>query len=163
MLHLLGAPRLRVWAASQATEIGHGGVKTLQRATGITRATIGQGKHDTRDGVRFNADGRVCRPIGGTKKLEVLHPEIVRDCNRLVNPMTPVIRSRRSVGRRRVRRGWRKSGVIALGYPFARRRLHDCFTSVDSAGRRHARHRRASVIPIRRPGISISTQKDWPW
>ena len=48
---ILGEGQQRLWAASEASAIGHGGVTILHRATGLSRQTIQAGINELQKGI----------------------------------------------------------------------------------------------------------------
>ena len=75
----------RLFAASEARQLGHGGVATLSRACGLSRVTIARGLHEL-DGAPLSA-GRVRRPGGGRRALEALDPGLPAVLEALVEPL----------------------------------------------------------------------------
>jgi hypothetical protein len=60
----------RCWAASEALELGHGGIKAVARATGLGERTVRRGCEEMRqEGHRGGASGRRIRRPGGGRKL----------------------------------------------------------------------------------------------
>ncbi len=80
----------RLWAASEATALGHGGIGLVARATGLARATISNGCRELRE-VAAGATGlpprRVRRPGGGRKPLTAHDPDLVTALEALVDPL----------------------------------------------------------------------------
>ena len=76
----------RVWAASEALALGHGGIGLVEAATGISRSTISRGirELDT-PGVTLPAD-RTRRPGGGRKRTVDTDDELAADLDTLVEP-----------------------------------------------------------------------------
>lgn len=78
----------RIWAASEARALGHGGIDMVERATGITRATIQRGLRELES--RTSAlPGRTRRPGGGRKAATVVDATLLRDLDALVEPTAP--------------------------------------------------------------------------
>jgi DDE family transposase len=84
--------RRRLWAASEAQALGHGGVAAVAKATGLAERTIRLGQRELRHG---NAAGpglqplrRVRRPGGGRKPRTVHDPSVVQALEALVAPPT---------------------------------------------------------------------------
>ena len=77
----------RLWAATEALALGHGGIRTVARATGISRSTISRGLQEVRAGERIEP-GRVRRQGGGRKPTILKDPKLVRDLDALVEPTT---------------------------------------------------------------------------
>lgn len=81
---------LRLWAAAEARSLGHGGVSTVARATGLSRNTVMAGLRELDDpthGARL-ASGRVRRPGGGRKPSTTVQPALGGALDRLVSPAT---------------------------------------------------------------------------
>ncbi len=76
----------RALAAAEALVWGRGGISTVARATGLSRPTIALGIRERRGEVAPPAAGRVRRPGGGRKPLEVHDPTLCADLERLVEP-----------------------------------------------------------------------------
>ncbi|MDQ3262124.1 MAG: ISAzo13 family transposase, partial [Myxococcota bacterium] len=55
----------RLWAAAEADVLGHGGIATVERATGMSRTTIRDGLTELRDGVSPEDVVQVRRAGGG--------------------------------------------------------------------------------------------------
>jgi len=60
----------RLWAATEARALGHGGAAAVSRATGIAESTIRIGKHELAKDSVTKDDGRIRRKGGGRKQLE---------------------------------------------------------------------------------------------
>jgi len=86
---------LRIWAATEAQSIGHGGVSIVSQATGIARSRITRGKKEILQGSILEK-GRVGRKGAGRKSLEQITPEIVEkilsiaDIGPIGNPGSPL-------------------------------------------------------------------------
>jgi len=80
----------RQWAASEARELGWGGVTTVALATGLSRTTITAGLHELElpSGRRAFEALRVRRPGGGRRALATTDPEIVAALEALIEPLT---------------------------------------------------------------------------
>src|SRR5579862_2076070 len=78
----------RAVAAAEALAYGWGGIRAVARATGLTRASIALGIRELRGEVPAPPPGRVRRPGGGRKPLEVHDPTLRVDLERLVEPST---------------------------------------------------------------------------
>ncbi len=80
----------RLWAASEATALGHGGIGVVARATGLARATISNGCRELRAvaaGAPALPPRRVRRPGGGRKPLTEQDPDLVTALEALVDPL----------------------------------------------------------------------------
>lgn len=80
----------RRWAASEALALGRGGIARVHKATGLVSSTIGKGIRELRDLEAGAVDdpSRVRRPGGGRKRADVKNPTLLRDLERLVEPVT---------------------------------------------------------------------------
>src|SRR5260370_38940471 len=76
----------RLFAASEARQLGHGGVSTVSRACGLSRVTITKGLQEL-DSAPLPA-GRVRREGGGRPALELLDPDLPRRLEALAEPRT---------------------------------------------------------------------------
>ncbi len=77
----------RLFAATQAQALGHGGIATVARATGIAPSTIGRGLKEIAAGVPPSGP-RLRQPGGGRKRLTDRDPLLERSLLDLVSPMT---------------------------------------------------------------------------
>ena len=75
----------RVWAASEAVALGHGGIGLVEAATGISRSTISRGIRELATKVTLSAD-RTRRAGGGRKRIVDLDDRLVTDLDALVEP-----------------------------------------------------------------------------
>ena len=80
----------RLWAAAEAKALGHGGVTLVSRVTGLSRTTIHQGLKDLANPAASRSQGmRRQRAVGGGRKpLTEHYPELLKDVEALVEPMT---------------------------------------------------------------------------
>lgn len=76
----------RLFAASEARELGRGGISELSRVCGLSRVTIGKGLREL-DEPPLPA-GRVRRPGAGRPRIEVSDPELVKALDALVEPLS---------------------------------------------------------------------------
>jgi hypothetical protein len=81
----LNARARRIWAATEAREIGHGGIALIALATEISYSTIVRGLHELKAGESAGA-GRERRFGGGRKSLLVTDPSLLSDLEGLVEP-----------------------------------------------------------------------------
>ena len=79
--------RRRLWAAAEARAAGRGGIAAVVRATGISESTVRRGLSDLDSGEVLEP-GRVRRPGSGRPRLEDSDPTLIRDLERLVDPVT---------------------------------------------------------------------------
>ena len=75
----------RLWAATEARALGHGGIALVERATGISRSTIVRGIQETKAGATLGPD-RTRRPGGGRKKTSDKDATLMVDLEALVEP-----------------------------------------------------------------------------
>jgi hypothetical protein len=82
----------RLWAATEARSIGWGGISQVSEATGLSRITIKSGLTElglpATPSDREVARHRVRRPGGGRKALVDHDPDLLRDLETLVDPVT---------------------------------------------------------------------------
>jgi transposase len=83
----------RLWAASEALEMGHGGVSAMQRITGLSRSTIHLGIKELENEISTEIPSevdsrRVRRTGGGRKTVENEEPELIAELKALVEPLT---------------------------------------------------------------------------
>lgn len=80
----------RLWAATEASELGHGGIMAVARATGLSERTIRRGYRELHPRIpaRGLSSGHMRRPGSGRKPLEVHAPEVVAALEALVDPTT---------------------------------------------------------------------------
>jgi len=80
----------RVWAAAEATSLGHGGVTAVSQATGVSRRAVAVGLKELADPAA-NADrphGRIRKPGAGRKKAVAKDATLLADLESLVEPVT---------------------------------------------------------------------------
>jgi hypothetical protein len=96
----------RLFAASEASALGHGGVAIVSRATGLARNTIKAGLHELNETERGMAPlvaTRSRRPGGGRKRTVDKDPTLLRDLKKLVesttrgDPESPLLWTARSL------------------------------------------------------------------
>tara|TARA_B100001245_G_scaffold127921_1_gene94372 strand:- start:27 stop:1238 length:1212 start_codon:yes stop_codon:yes gene_type:complete len=75
----------RLWAATEALAVGHGGIALVERATGLSRATITRGIEELKSGDSVRP-GRIRHPGGGRKRKVVQDPSLASDLEALVEP-----------------------------------------------------------------------------
>ena len=76
----------RLFAASEARELGHGGVTAVSRVCGLSRVTITKGMRELDEPPL--APGRVRRAGAGRPRIEVSDPELVERLDALVEPLS---------------------------------------------------------------------------
>jgi hypothetical protein len=75
----------RLWCATEAMDLGWGGIALVSRATGVSAITIRRGTRELQAGQTL-APGRVRRRGGGRKKITVQDATLLRDVESLVEP-----------------------------------------------------------------------------
>jgi transposase len=75
----------RLWAASEALCLGHGGVSLVSRVTGLSRTTINLGIGELERGSTLT-EHRVRRKGGGRKKVKDIQPTLVDTLDSMVEP-----------------------------------------------------------------------------
>ena len=75
----------RIWAATEAKSLGHGGVSAVSEATGIARVTIHAGINELNSTNKLKAD-RIRNYGGGRKKLTDKDPQILSDLEKILEP-----------------------------------------------------------------------------
>ena len=76
----------RVWAASEAVALGHGGIGLVEEATGISRSTISRGIRELGISGATLPPERTRRPGGGRKPTVEKDDHLVMDLDALVEP-----------------------------------------------------------------------------
>jgi transposase len=89
--HVLDERARRLWAATEALELGWGGASAVAEATGLSRTTIRVGVAEVRAQAksrarRSSAVPRIRRPGGGRKSLRQHDPELLTALEALVEP-----------------------------------------------------------------------------
>ena len=89
---LLNERLRRLWAATEAGEIGWGGITAVAMATGLSHTTIGLGLREARGGPdrpdQAPAPERVRRPGGGRKAATLVDRSLLSDLEAMVDPVT---------------------------------------------------------------------------
>ena len=78
----------RVWAATETRALGHGGIAAVERATGISRATIQRGLRELDEPAPLPPE-RTRRPGGGRKRATAVDQTLLQDLDALVEPTAP--------------------------------------------------------------------------
>jgi transposase len=83
----------RLWAASEALNIGHGGVSLLQRITGLSRSTIHLGIKEIKKELSTkessqSAPTKVRRTGGGRKRVEYNNSRLINELKQILEPAT---------------------------------------------------------------------------
>lgn len=77
----------RLWAAAEAMSLGHGGIRAVSQATGVSHRAIGEGIKELESG-EFPPPGRLRKAGSGRKPLEEQDPTLLSDLEGLVEPTT---------------------------------------------------------------------------
>jgi hypothetical protein len=87
---LLDERQLRFVALAEARSLGHGGIKAVAEASGLSRRSIERAKIEASDDSPIPPcpDSRVRRPGGGRKKLVEHNPGLLKALDKLVDPAT---------------------------------------------------------------------------
>ena len=82
----------RLWAATEARALGHGGISRVVEATGLSAVTIRAGLRELRQTpskeVEVGSVARLRREGGGRKRLQAHDPSLVQALEGLVEPIT---------------------------------------------------------------------------
>jgi Rhodopirellula transposase DDE domain len=165
----------RLFAATEATAAGYGGIAAVSQATGIAASTIGRGLKELADQAAI-ALGRVRRIGGGRKPLVVTNPDLLTELLALVepgergDPMSPLrwtCKSLRQLAAELTGRGYRISRTV-VGELLIQQKFSLQANSKTQEGGDHA-DRDAQFIHINRsvkaalaaqqPVISVDTKK----
>jgi Rhodopirellula transposase DDE domain len=77
----------RLWAATEASALGFGGILAVQRATGLSRNTISAGLKELSNSSEVPLDPSLMRrSSGGRKRVEARDPELLSALDSLVEP-----------------------------------------------------------------------------
>lgn len=87
---LLNERQLRLVALAEAKALGHGGIKAVAEASGLSRRSIERARREQiADSQRAPCpQGRARRPGAGRKKLALKDPGLLKALDRLVDPAT---------------------------------------------------------------------------
>jgi len=77
----------RLVAAAETLAVGRGGISAVSQATGMARQVLRQGIAEIK-APPVHPPGRIRRPGGGRKKTAAQDPTLLRDLERLVEPVT---------------------------------------------------------------------------
>ncbi|MEK7402929.1 MAG: ISAzo13 family transposase [Gemmatimonadota bacterium] len=79
----------RLWAATEARALGHGGIGTVERARGISRSTIQRGLRELERGAHTDLGPERSRRAGAGRKCVLeTDPSVLADLEALVEPST---------------------------------------------------------------------------
>jgi len=165
----------RLWCATEAMDIGWGGIDLVSKATGVSRFTIWRGTKEVASGEALPL-GRVRRPGAGRKKVIETDSTLLRDVDRLVeptvsgNPENPLLWTSKSVRKL-------AAELRAIGHDISFRTVADVLRDAgytlqsnrkSQEGRGHPdrdaqfRHINRTVLAFQRkaqPVISVDTKK----
>jgi hypothetical protein len=89
---VLNERQRRLWAATEALALGRAGISRVAEATGLSRPTVRAGirelHHQEREPDQALEPQRVRRPGGGRPPLTATDPTLLRDLERLIDPVT---------------------------------------------------------------------------
>jgi hypothetical protein len=77
----------RLLLAAEAKTLGWGGISRVAQATGVSRVTIYKALQEIKSSPPVSE--RVRNPGGGRKGIDVHHPDLLRELESLVDPVTP--------------------------------------------------------------------------
>ena len=77
----------RLYAAAEAKALGHGGVSTVARATGVSRRAIGNGLKELAEPA-VSSGQRIRQPGGGRKRTVTKDATLIHDLEQLVEPVS---------------------------------------------------------------------------
>ncbi|MBI3474279.1 MAG: ISAzo13 family transposase [Acidobacteria bacterium] len=80
----------RLWAAAESSALGRGGISLVARATGVSRRAIGVGRSELEQKPAKALPPKIAirKPGGGRKKTLTKDPALLRDLEKLVEPVT---------------------------------------------------------------------------
>ncbi|MDZ4877540.1 MAG: ISAzo13 family transposase ISNpu10 [Chroococcidiopsis cubana SAG 39.79] len=88
----LNETSLRMWAAVEAISLGHGGITSVARATGLSRTTIHAGIAEVQQSESERLPVEYCGVVrqlgGGRKRLSDKDPTLFEELESLVDPVT---------------------------------------------------------------------------
>ena len=165
----------RLFAATEATAAGYGGIAAVSAATGIAVSTIGRGLKDLAEAGGLLA-GRVRRAGGGRKPLVAGNPGLLRDLMALVepgergDPMSPLrwtCKSLRQLAAELVARGHRISRTVVGELLKAQKFSLQANSKTNEGGDHpdrdaqfsHINQSVAGALLVHEPVISVDTKK----
>lgn len=117
---ILSEKQRRLWAASEASILGYGGVSVVQRATGLSRQTIHMGLKELEKGIAPEEANQIRSSGGGRKSAEAIDPQLIEQLQKLVeddtrgDPMKPLLWTSKSTSHL-------ADTLTALGHPISDR------------------------------------------
>ena len=88
VLPFLNEKQQRIYLASEAEYLGFGGVTAISEASGISRPTIILGKKEINEKIIELPHDRIRKKGGGRKKLYEKQPRLLKELDKLVDPVT---------------------------------------------------------------------------
>ena len=88
MFALQNEAQKRRLAATLALELGWGGITTVEKLTGTSHTTIRKGIHEIQNEEEISVKGKIRKPGGGRKKLDLKDPIILEDLERIMDENT---------------------------------------------------------------------------
>jgi hypothetical protein len=89
MLPILDERQRRIFLATEALALGHGGVKTVSEISGVSRVTIIEGKKEITSGGHTNLEvGRCRQPGAGRKPTVEKHKGLIEAIGKIIEPHT---------------------------------------------------------------------------
>ena len=174
MLPLLDEKQKRIFLALEANALGHGGVKTIHKISGVSQTTIIRGKKELSKSL---VDERIRKPGGGRKKTTQKYTDIKDEIERIVadntygnpeNPLAWTTKSLRNLKEHLQEKGYEVNhdtvGKILkeLGYSLQQNRkmlqLGEPHPDRD-AQFKFINHKSAEFIQENQPVISVDTKK----
>ena len=166
----------RIWAATEADALGHGGIEAVSKATGIARSTIGRGIEELEGRSAPAETGRVRRAGGGRKPAAEAQPGLEAALTALVepsvrgdpdSPLLWVSKSCRSLAAELARQGFKASHTLVakmlkgLGFTLqANVKTKEGGSHPDrDAQFEHISRQVASFLADGQPVISVDTKK----
>jgi len=165
----------RLWAATEARALGHGGIALVEQATGISRSTVQRGMRELESQPTL-VSTRIRKPGGGRKKAVVKDARLVTDLEALVEPTaagdpdSPLRWTTKSVRRLQME-------LEAMGHAVSHRLVAETLHSLDYSLQANRKTREGSSHPDRdaqfryineqvrqfqenaHPAISVDTKK----
>ena len=82
-----------MWAAAEARSLGHGGIKAAAKASGLSRRTVERGLNELAAAEGIEAISGMAPEVsrrsgGGRKKLKAKDSSLLKDLDKMVDPMT---------------------------------------------------------------------------
>ena len=165
----------RQWAGAEALAAGRGGIKAVERATGLCYRTIARGMREAQSQSGVEPE-RVRAPGGGRKCAEVLDPDLTRSLEALVEPLARgdpqsplrwILKSTRRISQELQANGHTAGRSLvsellrAMGYSLqANRKTREGSSHVDrNAQFEYINAQATAFLKGRRPVISVDTKK----